>query len=53
MKCPTVRRGNSSEKTGHQVEELGYHPTVKNFDPELFLSKRTEGKIMENKGGDS
>jgi hypothetical protein len=31
----------SSTKTGHQVEGCGYHPTVKNPDPELFLSKRT------------
>jgi hypothetical protein len=37
----------SSRKTGHQVEGWGYHPTVKNSDPELFLSKRTAGTRME------
>jgi len=31
----------SSRKTGHQVEGWGYHPIVKNSDPELFLSERT------------
>ena len=34
-----------SRKTGHQVEEWGCHPTVKNSDPELFLSKRTAGTM--------
>jgi hypothetical protein len=37
----------SSRKTGHQVEGWGCHPTVKNSDPELFLSKRTVGTKME------
>jgi hypothetical protein len=33
----------SSRKTGHQVEGWGCHPTVKNSDPQFFLSKRTAG----------
>jgi hypothetical protein len=33
----------SSRKSGHQVEEWGCHSTIKNSDPELFLSKRTGG----------
>ena len=46
----------SSRKTGHQVEGWGCHPTVKNSDPELFLSKKkyrdkngeeTEGKEVQ------
>jgi hypothetical protein len=37
----------SSRKTGHQVEEWVCYPTVKNSDPELFLSKRTAGTKME------
>ena len=37
----------SSRKIGHQVERWGYHPTVKNSDPESFLSKRTAGTKME------
>jgi hypothetical protein len=37
----------SSRNTGHQVEGWGCHPTVKNSDPELFLSKRTAGAKME------
>ena len=32
-----------SKNTGHQVEGWDCHPTVKNSDPELFLSKRTAG----------
>ena len=39
----------SSRKTGHQVEGWGCHPTVKNSDPELFLSKRTAGTKMEKR----
>jgi hypothetical protein len=39
----------SSRKTGHQVEGWGFHPTVKNSDPELFLSKRTAGTKMEKR----
>ena len=31
----------SSRKTGHQAEGQDCHPTVKNSDPVLFLSKRT------------
>ena len=38
-----------SRKTGHQVEEWGCHPIVKNFDPELFLSKRTARTKMEKR----
>jgi hypothetical protein len=37
----------SSRKTGHQVEGWVYHPTVKSFDPELFLSEETAGTKME------
>ena len=37
----------SSKKRGHQVEGWGCHPTVKNSDPELFLSERTAGSKME------
>ena len=39
----------SSRKTGHQVEGLGCHPTVKNPDLVLFLSKRTAGTKMETR----
>jgi hypothetical protein len=35
---------SSSGGTGHQVERLSYHPTVKISNPELFLSERTAGK---------
>jgi hypothetical protein len=53
MKCPIVGRGNSestsNRKTGHQVEEWGCHPKVKNSDSELFLSKRTAGTKMEKR----
>jgi hypothetical protein len=31
------------------VEGWGCHPTVKNSDPELFLTKRTAGTKMEKK----
>ena len=34
---------NSSRKTGNQVEGWGCHPTVKNSDLALSLSKRTAG----------
>ena len=37
----------STRKTGHQVEGWGCHPTVKNSDPELFLSERTARTKME------
>jgi hypothetical protein len=37
----------SCRKTGHQVEGWGCHPSVKNSDPELFMSKRTAGTKME------
>jgi hypothetical protein len=37
----------SSRKTGNQVEGWGCHPTIKNSDPELLLSKRTAGTKME------
>jgi hypothetical protein len=44
-----------SRKTGHQVEGWGCHPTIKNSDSELFLSKRTtETKMKKRRGkGDS
>jgi hypothetical protein len=29
-----------SRKTRHQVKGCGLHPTVKNYDSELFLSKK-------------
>ena len=35
---------SSSGGTGHQVERLSYHPTVKSSNPELFLSERTARK---------
>ena len=31
------------------MEEWGCHPTVKNSDPELFLSKRTAGTKKEKR----
>jgi hypothetical protein len=31
------------------VEEWGFHPTVKNSDPELFLSKRTAETKMKKR----
>jgi hypothetical protein len=37
----------SNRKTGHQVEAWCCHPTIKNSDPALFLSKRTAGRKME------
>ena len=39
----------SSRKTGHKVEGWSCHPTVKNSDPELFLSKRTAETKMEKR----
>ena len=39
----------SSKKTGHQVEGYGCHPTVKNSDPKLFLSKRTTRTKIEKR----
>ena len=38
-----------SRKTGHQVEGWGYHPTVKNSNPELFLSKRIAWTKMKTR----
>jgi hypothetical protein len=38
----------SSRKMGNQVKGWGSHPTVKNSDPELFLSKRTAGTKNED-----
>jgi hypothetical protein len=29
--------------TGHQLDGWAYHPMVKSFDPELFLSEVTTG----------
>jgi hypothetical protein len=37
----------SNKKKRHQVEGWGCHPTVKNSDPELFLSERTAGTKLE------
>jgi hypothetical protein len=34
----------SSRKIGLQVEGWCCHPTVKNSDPELFLSKELQGQ---------
>jgi hypothetical protein len=31
------------------VEGWGCHPTVKNFDPELFLFKRSKGTKVEKR----
>ena len=39
----------SSRETGHQVDGWGCHPTVKNSDPELFLSQRTTGTKMKKR----
>jgi hypothetical protein len=39
----------SSRKIMPQVEGWGCHSTVKNSDPELFLSKRTAGANMEKR----
>jgi hypothetical protein len=36
-----------SRKIGHQVEGWACHPTIKNFNPEFFLSKRTARAKME------
>jgi hypothetical protein len=54
---PNIREGElveftSSRKIGHQVEGWGSHATVKNSDPELFLSKNTcRDKNGEETGG--
>jgi hypothetical protein len=37
----------SSRNIGHEVKGWGCHPTLKIFDPELFLSERTAGTQME------
>jgi hypothetical protein len=47
----------SSRKTEHQVEGWVGHPTVKNSDSELFLSKRTaetkvEKRLRERRSSD-
>ena len=39
----------SSRKIMPQVEGWGCHSTVKNSDPELFLSKRTAGANMDKR----
>jgi hypothetical protein len=41
----------SNRKIGHQMEGWDCHPTVKNFDPELFLSKRTARTKMKKRRG--
>ena len=42
-----IIESTSSRKTGHGVEGWGFHPTVKNSDPDLFLSERTTRTEME------
>ena len=40
----------SRRKIGHQVEGWGCYATVKNSDPEIFLSKKTSAETkMEKK----
>jgi hypothetical protein len=39
----------SIRQIGHQVEGCVCHPTVKNSDPELSLTKRTTGRKMEKR----
>ena len=39
----------SSRKTGHQEEGWGCHPTVKNSDPQLFLSEITARAKLEKR----
>jgi hypothetical protein len=39
----------SRRKTGNQVEAWGYYPTIKNSDPELFLSKTSAVTNMVKK----
>jgi hypothetical protein len=46
---PTFSSNRFSRKTGHQVEGWGCHSTVKNSDPELFLSKRISETKMEKR----
>ena len=44
----------SSRRIGHQVEGWGCHPTARNSDPELSLSKGTAGTKLKKslgKGG--
>ena len=49
--CYSEERGlvesTSSRKSGHHVEGCSCHPTVKNYDPELFLAERISGSKME------
>ena len=40
---PKFVESTSSRKTGQQPEGWDCHPTVKNSDPELFLSEITAG----------
>jgi hypothetical protein len=44
-----IIESTSSRKTGHQVEGWSWHPTVKNYDPDFLLSKRTRGIKMEKR----
>jgi hypothetical protein len=46
-------QSTSSKKTGLQVKEWVCHPTVKNSDPELFLSKKTTRASLEKSFGKS
>ena len=39
----------SSRKIGYQVEGWNCHLTAKNFDPDLFLSKRNARTKMEKR----
>ena len=49
MRYPAVRVlvESTSSKIRHHVEGWGCHCTVKNCDPELFLSKGTASTKME------
>jgi hypothetical protein len=49
MQCSTAERENLWIKTGHQVEGWDCNLTVKNSDPEFFLSKRTAATKMEKR----
>ena len=53
MKCPQWKEGTSrahlQQKDKISSEGLGGQHTVKNSDPELFLSKRTAGTKREKR----
>jgi hypothetical protein len=48
LRCPKVENLPPVERR-HQTEGWGYHSTVKNSDPELFLTERTSGRKMEKR----